>query len=264
MIPVTLGGDHTVVLPILRAVAAAHGPVGLVHVDAHTDINDTMFGERVTHGTPFRRAVEEGLLDTGRVAQIGVRGTGYEADDFDWSRDQGFRVVPAEECWHRSLSPLMAEIRAQLGDGPVYLELRHRRARSCARSVREPRDRGLTTVQALEIIRGCRGLALVGADLVEVAPIYDTTGATALVAANLVYDAVRPAGGRVPRLIGGSVDTGDVDRRRPRRDLLAPRRHVEQEGVAAGRCDELHAEGRPADPTPPGTVIAGQPETLLR
>ena len=116
-----MGGDHTIVLPILRAMAKRHGPVGLVHVDAHTDINDTMFGERIAHGTPFRRAVEEGLLDCTRVAQIGVRGTGYQADDFDWSRQQGFRVVQVEECWHRSLDPLMAEIRSQLGDGPVYL-----------------------------------------------------------------------------------------------------------------------------------------------
>ena len=111
---VSMGGDHTIVLPILRAMAEQHGPVGLVHVDAHTDINDSMFGERIAHGTPFRRAVEEGLLDCARVAQIGVRGTGYQADDFDWSREQGFRVVQVEECWHRSLEPLMVEVRSQL------------------------------------------------------------------------------------------------------------------------------------------------------
>jgi len=115
---VSMGGDHTIVLPILRAMAGHHGPVGLVHVDAHTDINDSMFGESIAHGTPFRRAVEEGLLDCSRVAQIGVRGTGYQADDFDWSRQQGFRVVQVEECWHRSLEPLMTEVRAQLGSGP--------------------------------------------------------------------------------------------------------------------------------------------------
>ena len=129
LVTATMGGDHTIVLPILRAMAKRHGPVGLVHVDAHTDINDTMFGERIAHGTPFRRAVEEGLLDCSRVAQIGVRGTGYQADDFDWSREQGFRVVQVEECWHRSLDPLMAEIRTQLGDGPGVPQLRHRRSR---------------------------------------------------------------------------------------------------------------------------------------
>ncbi|MCH2412967.1 MAG: arginase family protein, partial [Acidimicrobiales bacterium] len=110
LITAAMGGDHTVVLPILKAMAKRHGPVGLVHIDAHTDINDTMFGSKVAHGTPFRRAVEAGVLDCDRVVQIGVRGTGYAADDFDWSRQQGFRVVQAEECWHRSLEPLMAEV----------------------------------------------------------------------------------------------------------------------------------------------------------
>ena len=105
-IPLTLGGDHTIAYPILRAMAKKHGPVGLIHVDAHADINDHMFGEPIAHGTPFRRAVEAGVLDTKRCVQIGLRGTGYAADDFDWPRDQGFRVVQAEECWHRSLAPL--------------------------------------------------------------------------------------------------------------------------------------------------------------
>jgi len=112
VIPLTLGGDHTIALPILRAMAKKHGPVGLIHVDAHADINEHMFGEKIAHGTPFRRAVEEGLLDCNRVTQIGLRGTGYSAEEFDWGREQGFRVVPAEACWHQSLTPLMAEIRS--------------------------------------------------------------------------------------------------------------------------------------------------------
>lgn len=189
VIPVTMGGDHTIVLPILRSLARRHGPLGLVHVDAHTDINDTMFGERVAHGTPFRRAVEEGLLDGHRVAQIGVRATGYAAGDFDWSREQGFRVVQAEECWHRSLTPLMDEIRSQLGDGPVYLSFDiDGLDPAYAPGTGTPEIGGLTTPQALEVIRGCAGLDLVGADLVEVAPVYDQTGATALTAANLLYE----------------------------------------------------------------------------
>jgi len=186
---VTMGGDHTIVLPILRALARKHGPVGLVHVDAHTDINDTMFGEKIAHGTPFRRCVEEGLLDTERVVQIGVRGTGYAADDFDWSREQGFRVVQAEECWHQSLVPLMTEVREQLGDGPVYLSFDiDGLDPSFAPGTGTPEVGGLTIFQALEIIRGCRGMNLVGADLVEVAPIYDTSGSTSLTAANLLYE----------------------------------------------------------------------------
>jgi guanidinobutyrase len=189
IVPVTLGGDHTIVLPILRAVAAAHGPVGLVHVDAHTDINDDMFGERIAHGTPFRRAMEEGLLDGDRVAQIGVRATGYAADDFDWSRRQGFRVVQVEECWHRSLEPLMEEIRGRVGGGPVYLSFDIDGIDPAfAPGTGTPEIAGLTVPQAVEIIRGCWGLDLVGCDLVEVAPAYDPTGTTTLTAANLVYE----------------------------------------------------------------------------
>jgi guanidinobutyrase len=184
-----MGGDHTIVLPILRAMAKRHGPVGLVHIDAHTDINDTMFGEPIAHGTPFRRAVEEGLLDCSRVAQIGVRGTGYQADDFDWSRQQGFRVVQVEECWHRSLDPLMAEIRTQIGDGPVYLSFDiDGLDPSFAPGTGTPEIGGLTIWQGMEIIRGCHGLDVVGCDVVEVAPIYDVSGMTSLVAANLLYE----------------------------------------------------------------------------
>ena len=186
---VSMGGDHTIVLPILRAMAGQHGPVGLVHVDAHTDINDSMFGERIAHGTPFRRAVEEGLLDCSRVAQIGVRGTGYQADDFDWSRQQGFRVVQVEECWHRSLEPLMTEVRAQLGSGPVYLSFDiDGLDPSFAPGTGTPEIGGLTIWQGMEIIRGCHGMNLVGGDVVEVAPIYDVSGMTSLVAANLLYE----------------------------------------------------------------------------
>ncbi len=186
---VALGGDHTVVLPILRAMAKKHGPVGLVHVDAHTDINDHMFGEQIAHGTPFRRAVEEGLLDCERVVQIGVRGTGYAADDFDWSREQGFRVVPVEECWHRSLEPLMDEVRDMVGDGPVYLSFDiDGLDPSFAPGTGTLEIGGLTTPQGLEIIRGLHGLDIVGCDLVEVAPIYDVSGMTSRIASDLVFE----------------------------------------------------------------------------
>ena len=189
VVTATMGGDHTVVLPILKAMAERHGPVGLVHVDAHTDVNDTMFGSKIAHGTPFRRAVEAGVLDCDRVVQIGVRGTGYEADDFDWSRRQGFRVVQAEECWHRSLEPLMDEVRDQVGGGPVYLSFDiDGLDPAFAPGTGTPEVGGLTVPQALEVIRGCRGLELVGCDVVEVAPIYDVSGTTSLVGANLLYE----------------------------------------------------------------------------
>jgi guanidinobutyrase len=187
--PLTIGGDHTIALPVLRALKKKHGPVGMVHIDAHADINESMFGEKIAHGTPFRCAVEEGLLDGKRVAQIGLRATGYAAEDFDWPRKQGFRVVQAEECWYKSLAPLMAEIRQQLGKGPVYLSFDiDGLDPSCAPGTGTPEIGGLTTTQGIEIIRGCRGLDIVGCDLVEVAPPYDISGNTSLLAANLLFE----------------------------------------------------------------------------
>ena len=187
--PLTIGGDHTIALPILRALKRKHGPLGMVHIDAHADINDNMFGEKIAHGTPFRRAVDEGLLDGKRVAQIGLRATGYAAEDFDWPRQQGFRVVQAEDCWYKSLAPLMAEIRQQLGKGPVYLSFDiDGLDPSCAPGTGTPEIGGLTTTQGMEIIRGCRGLDIVGCDLVEVAPPYDVSGNTSLLGANLLYE----------------------------------------------------------------------------
>jgi guanidinobutyrase len=187
--PLTLGGDHTIVLPILRAIARKHGPVALVHVDAHADVNDDMFGERIAHGTPFRRAVEEGLLQCDKVWQIGLRGSGYSAEDFDWPRQQGFTVVPAHEVWYQSLAPLMQRVRASIGDAPCYLSFDIDGIDPCfAGGTGTPEIGGLTVPQALEIIRGCRGLNLVGGDLVEVSPPYDTSGNTALLGANLLYE----------------------------------------------------------------------------
>jgi guanidinobutyrase len=187
--PLTLGGDHTLTLPILRAMAKVHGPVALIQVDAHADINDEMFGEKIAHGTPFRRAVEEGLLATDKVFQIGLRGSGYSAEDFDWPRQQGFTVVQAEECWNRSLAPLMEQVRAAIGSHPVYLTYDiDSLDPAFAPGTGTVEIGGLTTWQALEIIRGCRGLNLVGGDLVEVSPPYDPSGNTALIGANLLFE----------------------------------------------------------------------------
>lgn len=197
--PLTMGGDHTIVLPILRAMKRRHGPVALVHVDAHADINDTMFGEKIAHGTPFRRAVEEGLLNCGHVYQIGLRGTGYTAEDFDWPRSQGFRVVTAQECWHRSLAPLMQQVREHLGDRPTYLSFDiDGLDPTQAPGTGTPEFGGLTVIQGYEIVRGCHGLNLVGCDLVEISPPYDTSGNTALLGANLLYEmlCVLPGVGR--------------------------------------------------------------------
>ncbi|WP_104204939.1 agmatinase [Billgrantia saliphila] len=188
-IPLTLGGDHLITLPILRAMAKKHGPVGLIHIDAHADVNEHMFGEPLAHGTPFRRAQEEGVLAHGKVVQIGLRGTGYAAEDFDWCRQQGFHVVPAEECWYRSLAPLMEEVRAQMGDTPVYITFDiDGLDPSVAPGTGTVEMGGLTSTQGLEIVRGAMGLNIVGGDLVEVSPPYDPSGNTALMGATLLYE----------------------------------------------------------------------------
>ena len=189
VIPVTLGGDHTLTLPVLRSIAKKHGPVGLVHIDAHADINDHMFGEAIAHGTPFRRAFEEGLIDADHTFQIGLRGTGYTAEDFDWARDKGFTVVQAEELWHKSATPLIDDIRAKMGTRPVYLTFDiDSLDPAYAPGTGTPEIGGLTSVQAIELIRGCQGMNLVGCDLVEVSPPYDLQGNTALLAANLIFE----------------------------------------------------------------------------
>jgi guanidinobutyrase len=187
--PLALGGDHTIVLPILRAMKKKYGPVGLIHIDAHADVNDTMFNEHIAHGTPFRRAVEEELIAPGRVVQIGLRGTGYAADDFDWPREKGFRIVQAEQCWYTSLAPLMGEVRAQMGSGPVYVSFDiDGLDPAFAPGTGTPEIGGLTVSQGIEIMRGCRSLDIIGGDLVEVSPPYDSSGNTALVGANLLYE----------------------------------------------------------------------------
>lgn len=189
VIPMTLGGDHTLTLGVLRAIAKKHGPVALLHIDAHADINDHMFGEAIAHGTPFRRAFEEGLIDGDHTYQIGLRGTGYTAEDFDWARDRGFTVVQAEELWHQSATPLIDRIRAEIGDQPVYLSFDiDSLDPAYAPGTGTPEIGGLTSIQAIELIRGCRGMGLVGCDLVEVSPPYDLQGNTALLAANLMFE----------------------------------------------------------------------------
>jgi guanidinobutyrase len=188
--PVTVGGDHTITLPILRALHKKHGTMALVHIDAHADINDSMFGEKECHGTIFRRAIEEGLVDPKKMVQIGQRATGYSSEDFQWAIDQGVRVVQAEECWLKSLTPLMTEVREIIGaDTPTYLTFDIDGIDPAfAPGTGTPEPAGLTSPQALEIIRGIWGTNLIGADLVEVSPMYDTSGNTSLLAANLVFE----------------------------------------------------------------------------
>jgi len=188
-IPLTMGGDHTLTYPILRAIAKKHGPVALIHIDAHADINDEMFGEKIAHGTPFRRAFDDGLLQNDKVFQIGLRGTGYSPDDFNWARKQGWTVIQAEECWGKSLKPLIDGIREKISDAPTYLTYDiDSLDPAFAPGTGTVEIGGLTTWQALELVRGCAGLNLVGGDLVEVSPPFDPSGNTALIGANLLYE----------------------------------------------------------------------------
>lgn len=188
-IPFSIGGDHSITLPILRAIAKHHGPVALVHIDAHADVNDEMFGERETHGTVFRRAYEEGLIVPDKVWQVGLRGTGYTADDFEEARRWGFNLITAPEIWHTSLKPLAAQINADLHGHKVYVTYDiDSLDPAYAPGTGTPEIGGLTPPQAMELIRGLRGLDIVGCDMVEVSPPYDPSGNTALVAANLAYE----------------------------------------------------------------------------
>jgi len=185
----TLGGDHTITYPILQAYKKKYGPLGLLHVDAHCDVNEHMNNCRFAHGTTFRRALESGCLDPKRVVQIGMRGSGHSVEDYAWSMSQGFRVVPARMCYHQSLCHLMDDIRQQLGDRPIYISFDiDALDPSFAPGTGTPEIGGLTTIQALEIIRGCKGLNILGGDVVEVSPPYDPSGNTALTAANLLFE----------------------------------------------------------------------------
>ncbi|KIN61252.1 Agmatinase [Sulfitobacter noctilucae] len=187
--PLAIGGDHSITLPILRAMAKRHGPMALVHVDAHADVNDEMFGEREAHGTVFRRAYEEELIQPAKTYQIGLRGTGYSSEDFSEAAGWGFQQFLAQELWGRSLSTLGAEIRRDIGDAPVYITFDiDSLDPAYAPGTGTPEIGGLTTPQALELIRAFKGLNIVGGDLVEVSPPYDTSGNTALTGANILYE----------------------------------------------------------------------------
>jgi len=188
-IPAAMGGDHSITLPILRSIARKYGPVALVHVDAHADVNDEMFGEKETHGTVFRRAWEEGLIIPDKTYQIGLRGTGYAATDFTEAQGWGFQQFPAHELWGRDLNDLGTEIRRDIGDRLTYVTYDiDSLDPAYAPGTGTPEIGGLTTPQALQLIRALKGVNIVGCDLVEVSPPYDPSGNTGLTGANLLYE----------------------------------------------------------------------------
>ena len=184
-----LGGDHTIALPLLRAAKVHSGPLALVHFDAHLDTWDTYFGAAYTHGTPFRRAFEEGLLAAERNAHVGIRGSLYGTADLDDDAGFGFEVVSTVDVATAGVDAAVDRIRARVGDSPVYISIdidvldpAH------APGTGTPEPGGLTTREVMLLLRGLAGLPLVGADVVEVAPPYDHAELTALAAANLAYE----------------------------------------------------------------------------
>ena len=188
---VSIGGDHTIALPLLRAAAQKHGPVALVHFDAHLDTWDTYFGAEYTHGTPFRRAVEEGILDTEALSHVGTRGPLYGKKDLEDDRRFGFGIVTSSDIYYQGVREVVDKLRQRLGNRPVYVSIdidvldpAH------APGTGTPEAGGMTSRELLEILRGFRGLNLIGADVVEVAPAYDHAEITSVAAAHVAYDLV--------------------------------------------------------------------------
>jgi guanidinopropionase len=189
IMPLTAGGDHLISLPVMRALCKDE-PVGMVHFDAHTDTLDRYFGEsKYTHGTPFRRAIEEGLLDPKRTVQIGIRGALYSDKDKEWGLAQGIRVIEIEEYNDLGIDAVIAEARRVVGDGKTYVSFDVDALDPVyAPGTGTPEIGGITTYDAQRMIRGLRGLNLVGGDVVEVSPPFDTSGNTALVAVTMMFE----------------------------------------------------------------------------
>jgi agmatinase len=188
---VALGGDHTVALPLLRATARRHGPVTLLHFDAHLDTWDTYFGAPYTHGTPFRRAVEEGLLDPAALTHVGIRGPLYTTHDLTDDAGLGFGIVTSYQVEELGVAGIVEGLRPRIGDRPLYVSIdidvldpAH------APGTGTPEAGGLTSRELLAILRGLRGAKLVGADVVEVAPAYDHSQITAVAAAHVAYELI--------------------------------------------------------------------------
>ena len=182
------GGDHTVTLPILRGLVA-DGPVGLIHFDAHADTLDELLGHRINHATPFRRAVEEGLIDPKRTVQVGLRGTRYGEDDIQYGYDAGMRIITMDDFDDMGRKQVIAEIRRVVGDEPAFLTFDiDGLDPTCAPGTGVPEPGGLTMRDAQVVLRGLQGVNLIGGDVCEVVPALDPQGMTALNAANLMFE----------------------------------------------------------------------------
>jgi guanidinopropionase len=188
IVPLSAGGDHSITLPIMRAIAADH-PVGMVHIDAHTDCCDEEMNSKYSHGTPFRRAVEEGMLDPKRTIQIGIRGAANSDECWEFGPEHGIRIVYIEEFNKLGVEKIIDEVRRVVGEGPTYVSFDIDSIDpSFAPGTGTPEIGGLTTIEAQGLIRGLRGLNVVGADVVEVSPPFDSSGNTSLIAATIMYE----------------------------------------------------------------------------
>ena len=188
---VAIGGDHTIALPLLRATAGRHGPLALVHFDAHLDTWDTYFGQRFTHGTPFRRAWEEGLLRTESSVHVGLRGPLYSIADLSDDTGMGFAQVTTDDVATRGVAEVVGQVLARVGHAPLYvsvdidvLDPAH------APGTGTPEAGGLTSRELLALVRGLEPASIVGADVVEVSPAYDHAEITAVAAAHVLYELV--------------------------------------------------------------------------
>jgi guanidinopropionase len=189
IIPLTAGGDHLTTLPVLRALAR-RSPVGMIHFDSHTDLYHSYFGGTMyTHGTPFRRAVEEGLLDPKRVVMIGLRGTMYDTEDRDFAAAVGIRLILIEEFHARGPEDVMAEAREIAGSGDTYVSYDIDFVDpTFAPGTGTPEVGGPNSYQALQVVRGLEGVNIIGADLVEVSPPFDASGGTAFLGASIMFE----------------------------------------------------------------------------
>lgn len=189
VVPIVLGGDHSIALPELRAAAAVHGPLALVQFDSHPDTWDAYFGQKHTHGTPFRRAVEEGLLDTSRSIQVGMRGSIYDEGDWNDAKEMGFDLVPTDEVRELGIPAVIDRIRERVGDAKTYVSFDVDFVDPAfAPGTGTPEIGGFTSREAQEFVRGLAGIEIVGCDVVEVYPAYDPAGITALLAANVAHE----------------------------------------------------------------------------
>ena len=188
-LPLTAGGDHSITYPIFCAISSSDAPIGMVHIDAHTDTWDSWQGNKFNHGAPFRRAVESGVFDPSRTIQIGIRGPQNVHDGWNFSLNNGMRVIFIEEFSDLGVDGVIAEALRVVGSGPTYISFDiDSLDPAYAPGTGTPEIGGITTIEAQKLLRGLRGLNLIGGDVVEVSPPFDQSGNTALVGATIMFE----------------------------------------------------------------------------